>query len=147
MMNEPQLIAPTVNDEIRAYSLIEDAIVHAERDLSSLKDGLRDAEGRVIAAFRSDPLQGPVEYNGRKWKVDDVNTVGVVDGQQDRVVEWIKMSGGESLIKPAMHWSSRDKFLRERLVDDSGTVSIPEELAGAVERKEFTKLTTRAVPR
>lgn len=138
-------ITTDVVDEIKALVLIERQVSEVEAQLAGLKQIQQAAEHRVITAFQSDPLQGPVEYDGRKWKAAQVAVPAVIDGQQDDVVEWIKANGGADLVKPAMHWARRDSFLKQKLIDDEGNVTIPEELAGALEVKDFPVLTKRKV--
>ncbi len=77
-----------------------------------------------------------------KWKLRIQHIITPEADHTDDVCEWIKQNGGASLAKTSMHWASRDKFLRELLLDDEGQVAeIPEDLQGLV--KVYEKIVVR----
>jgi hypothetical protein len=150
-----ETIETTVFNEIDAYNLIEAEAIRQEAHLKELKRDLLAAEERIIGAFLDlDDPSAAVTRHGKKWKLDmttDIRPMTIEDDKvtsaqiNDDVVQWIETHGGESLTVPAMHWSKRNKFLRDTLIDDDGNVVIPDELQGLIRVDDRPTLKRTAV--
>lgn len=85
-------------------------------------------------------------YQGRRYTLDTRTTIRPVKEYADAVVDWIVRNGGESLVKPAMHWNTRNKFLEESFLDDDGNVAgVPPELDGRLVVDTQPRVSTRTL--
>lgn len=132
----------TVQDEIRALTLLESHYAKAQAEADSIKKMISDAEQRVIEAL-ADSGTDSITVDGRSYKVDVVPLFSPCAGMADLAVKWITENGGEDLVKPSMHHKRRDAFLKEVLLDDDGEWSIPEDLIGIVDVFEKPRLIKR----
>ena len=122
----------------------EEEVIQREGDLREAKDKLRNCETTLINAIEDGTVPDKFQAHGRMWRIDTRLLVSPERGQADHVVAWIKEHGGEDLVKPTMHAQTRNKFLRDTLIDeDSGEVLIPPELQGKVKETVLTKIAKR----
>lgn len=135
------------------YELLTAEIIRLEEAAAAAKDAasiaahnLVTAERALIAAIEAGSVPEKFTAHGFTWSRSIATFVRPSDGEAtQRVVDWIADHGGESLVKQTMHPGSRDKFLREVLLDDDGVASIPDELLGLVKVDEIDRVSKRRV--
>lgn len=133
------------------YETITETILRREEALAAAKDAvsiasqnLMSAERQLIEAIELGSVPEKFTAHGFTWSRSIATFVRPYDGESTQeVVDWIADHGGESLVKQTMHAASRDKFLREVLLDDDGVASIPDELRGLVRVDEIDRVSKR----
>ena len=122
----------------------EEEVAQKESDLRAAKTKLREAENDLIGAIEDGTVPDKFQAHNKMWRIDTRLLVTPETGEADRVIAWIKEHGGEDLVKPTMHAQSRDKFLRDTLIDqETGEVHIPPELDGKIKETVLTKIAKR----
>lgn len=141
-MTNEQTITPTLQEAIRARSLIERAVEHAEEDLKSLKQTLNDADIIVLNSFEQSGTDA-ITVDGFNYKVDTSPILTPATDCSAQVVAWINDNGGSDLTVPSMHWKRRNSFLNQTLINDDGVITIPDELVGLIDVFTDPRLTKR----
>ncbi len=135
-----------LHEQAEAILRVEHDVADLEAQLSELKRDLREREARLADQMveQGVPFFG---FSGQRWAVDSATYVRPAGKEYTGIVtDWIVHNGGADLNKPSIHAASRDKFLREKFLDDDGCqLELPDELAEAVAFTTLPKISRRKV--
>ena len=131
-------------DHVRKILDLEERRDNLKTQAAELSKEIWQAEQALKDAIISGSIPEKFEAEGIMWKLDNKIDVTPMDRTATtRVEEWIKAHGGESLVKETIHAQSRNKFLRETLIHEDGTTSIPPELEGYIKIVDEPRMTRR----